>query len=244
MTHDELRDSVPALALNALPPEEEMELRSHIEACAECEHLLEAHSDTAAMLALAAEPMRSSAGLRDRVLRAASETKQITQASVTPISAGRRRMWQERVTLLAAAAALVVAVGLSGWMVSRMKAQNQLIAEQRQAFAVASSPAVDIVSMSSTSNARGARGQIFLPGTSDSAAIIMTGLKDPGKNIYELWLIKGGVPQPVRSFTPDAAGIAVVYMNQTVGSGEGMAVTLENRPDRTAPEGPAILKSA
>ncbi|MGI8426153.1 MAG: anti-sigma factor [Actinomycetota bacterium] len=245
MTHDELREIVPAMALNALPAADEMELRAHLEACAECEHLLGVHRETAAMLALTAEPLDSASALRDRVLKAAKETEQISEASVTQISSvTRRRPWQERTALLAAAAALLVAVGLSGWMASRIKVQNQMIAEQRQAFAAASSPAVDIISMPSTPNARGANGQIFLPDASDSAAIVMTGLKDPGKNVYELWLIRGGVPQAVRSFAPDEAGTAVVYINRTVRSGESMAVTLETKPGRLAPEGPAILKSA
>ena len=44
MNHDELRDLVPIYALDALGGDEELEVRSHLEACQPCRLLLDRKS--------------------------------------------------------------------------------------------------------------------------------------------------------------------------------------------------------
>src|SRR3977135_1153517 len=70
MTHDELRELVPIFALDALDGDEELEVRSHLEACQPCRMLLESHVQAAASLALAAEPVTPPAALRSRLMTA------------------------------------------------------------------------------------------------------------------------------------------------------------------------------
>src|SRR5256885_591496 len=76
MNHDELRDLVPIYALDALGGDEELEVRSHVEACEPCRLLLESHLDAAAGLALAAESVTPPADLRSRLMAAVAASPQ------------------------------------------------------------------------------------------------------------------------------------------------------------------------
>jgi hypothetical protein len=76
VTHDDLRDLVPIYALDALDGDEELEIRSHLEACQSCRLLLESHVQAAASLALAAEPVPPPAALRSRLMTAVASTPQ------------------------------------------------------------------------------------------------------------------------------------------------------------------------
>ncbi|MGH2722296.1 MAG: anti-sigma factor family protein, partial [Actinomycetota bacterium] len=64
MNHDELEGIVPLLALDALDPPEEAEVRAHVAGCDSCRVLLREHLETAAGLALLTEPATPPARLK------------------------------------------------------------------------------------------------------------------------------------------------------------------------------------
>lgn len=68
MNHDELEGLVPLLALDALGPPEEAEVRAHVAGCESCAVLLREHLETAAGLALLAEPATPPAHLKARLM--------------------------------------------------------------------------------------------------------------------------------------------------------------------------------
>jgi len=245
MTHDELREVIPGLALDALMPAEESEVRAHVEQCIECRSALDIHLDTAAMLALAADPKKPSPALKDRILSEANKTAQVvsidSKSPVRPSTVASAR--SRRMTAALASVALLVSVAFSGWLALRFRSQNQIASEQKQALAVASSPTVKTVEMSAASRSN-AKGRIFIPEQGKDAAVVMTGLGDPGSHIYTLWLTSEGAnPIPLKSFAPDQQGLAIVYLGRTVAPQGSMAVTLESSPGHKSPQGPTILSS-
>src|ERR1700704_2952098 len=107
MTHDEIRDLVPIYALDALDGDEELEVRSHLEACQPCRLLLESHVQAAASLALAAEPVTPPAALRSRLMTAVASSSQAPPVTpAVPLRPRRQVTWQ-RVSALVAVAALL-----------------------------------------------------------------------------------------------------------------------------------------
>lgn len=97
-----------AYAMDALPPDEAAAFVQHLDQCPACQQEAAELQITAAQLGLAVT-QAPPAALRDQVLAAVAQTRQIPPATPTrPSSHRRRRTWPR---LLAAAAALVVIVG-------------------------------------------------------------------------------------------------------------------------------------
>src|SRR3977135_202563 len=109
MTHDELRELVPIFALDALDGDEELEVRSHLEACQPCRLLLESHVQAAASLALAAEPVTPPAALRSRLMTAVASTPQAPPSTpAVPLRPHRPVTWERLSAIVAVAAVLVL----------------------------------------------------------------------------------------------------------------------------------------
>jgi anti-sigma-K factor RskA len=97
-----------AYALDALPPEEAAAFTAHLAECSACRQEVAELQATAAQLGLAAA-QPPPAGLRDRVLRAAHETRQIPpMAPPVDLATRRMRRWRRAFAAAAAAAVLVV----------------------------------------------------------------------------------------------------------------------------------------
>lgn len=105
-----------AFALDALPPEEAAAFIAHLAECAACQQEVAELQVTATHLGLTAA-QAPPAGLRDRVLAAAHDTRQVPPVTEpgSPGAAGsqgaltaRRRVWPR---LLVAAAVVLVAIG-------------------------------------------------------------------------------------------------------------------------------------
>lgn len=239
MTHEELKDLIPALALDALEGEELHEARAHVDFCGECAAILAAHGESAAMLALTLPPSTPPPGMRERILGA---------AALAPAPAPARRTGTPRLRLrgLALGAASLVVAGLVGYnlvVASRLADERQMVSRQRQVLDVLGSRYLDTISMSATGDAPHAGGQIFVAERGESAAVVMSGLPDPGGDVYQLWLVRDGRPQPVRAFRPDPKGMAVIMVPAPVDPLEAFVVTLEERAGEEEPRGPQILRT-
>jgi anti-sigma-K factor RskA len=100
-----------AYALDALPPEEGAAFTAHLAECSACRQEVAELQATAAQLGMATAQTPPPA-IRDRVLRAAHETRQVPPVSApTDLADRRRRRWQ-RASLAAAAVAALVLGGL------------------------------------------------------------------------------------------------------------------------------------
>ena len=67
LTHDEAREALDAVALDALDASERMAILAHVHECAECRDELASLERTAAELSYAAAPIAMSPAQRDRV---------------------------------------------------------------------------------------------------------------------------------------------------------------------------------
>jgi anti-sigma factor ChrR (cupin superfamily) len=108
MTHAELRELLPLLALDLLAASERAALAAHLDGgCAECAGDLRAHRATAATLAYDAPPVTAPAALRERVLRACT-------APVTR-DAAVARVWRDWTALPAQDGLSIVRAGEGCW---------------------------------------------------------------------------------------------------------------------------------
>ena len=113
MTHDEIRQALPAFALGALDPHEHAEVAAHVATCDACAAELAAEERVAASIGLDATPVTPPAALRAKVL-ARVKTEPRSSASVAPAVEARaddvRSPWYGGWLM---AASVLLAVGAS-----------------------------------------------------------------------------------------------------------------------------------
>jgi anti-sigma-K factor RskA len=244
MTHDELRDLVPIYALDALDGDEELEVRSHLEACQHCRMLLESHVQAAASLALAAEPVTPPAELRSRLMTAVASTPQALPLPPAVALRPRPPLTWERLSALVAVAALIVLGAFSYRQTRHLHDQERKLSAQNEIFQALASPLATAVPMTGTGTGVNASAELYVSGDKHTAGLVARGLSDPGKNVYQLWLIgNNNVPVPVQAFRPDPSGLALVQIRTNLSNMQGMAVTVEARAGNSTPHGSFVLKS-
>src|SRR5260370_36232715 len=243
MNHDELRDLIPIYALDALGGDEELEVRSHLEACQPCRLLLESHIQAAAALALAAPPVTPPADLRNRLMRAVPASPQAPSLPpAVPLRSLRSVTWQ-RVSALVAVAALLALGAFSYRQTRNLHEQERRLAAQGAIFRALASPLTTAVPLTGTGSGVNASAQLYVSGDKHTAGLVARGLSDPGKKVYQPWLIGNNGPAPVHALRPDSSVIALVRIRTNLSNMQGMADPLEAEAGDSAPQGPLVLQS-
>jgi hypothetical protein len=263
MTHEEIEDLVPLLALDALSPPEELSVRTHVEGCQECAALLREHLETAADLALLAGTVAPPAGLRARLMAEVSAgepagDRVAPPAGAPPLAAApgpgppprlgarlvRSSRWRRTIAGLAAACLLLAAVNYV--IGQRLARQDRMIARQQEILDLISGQPTMV--LKPTGAGAGTTGHVFVK--DGRAAVVLTGLDDSAKGVYELWVIRGGTPAPLKAVEradwQKDKGQAVVLVERGIEGAEGVAVSLEpSAPpaSSSAPRGPILLKT-
>src|SRR3981081_751324 len=244
MTHDELRDLVPIYALDALDGDEELEVRSHLEACQPCRVLLESHVQAAASMALAAEPVTPPAALRSRLMTAVASPPQAPPLTPAAPLRPRQSLTWERLSALVAVAALLPLRAFSYRQPPHLHQQERKLAAQQEFFQALASPLATAVPLTGTGSGVTASAELYVSGDKHTAGLVARGLSDPGKNVYQLWVIgNNNVPVPVQAFRPDSSGLALVQIRTNLSNMQGMAVTVEAKAGNSTPQGSFVLKS-
>jgi anti-sigma-K factor RskA len=233
MTCHEIDELAAAYALGALEPDEERATSEHLATCAEPHVEARTLIDAAQAVPAALDPIEPSNALRARLMSTIAATPQDHAAPVTvpaPAQPVQRRVAVEReaaprrpwwsfgpLPSAVAAVALAAAVGFGAWGVTL----NQQLAERDAALRmVASADAAHAVTGSAGSGwVLESDGQaIFL---ADELAAL------PADQLYELWLIgPEGAPVAVGTLT-DTDGVALVELEQALGTATTFAVTVE-----------------
>jgi anti-sigma-K factor RskA len=151
--------------------------------------------------------------------------------------------WEQIVAALSAAAVLVLGL-FSYSLARRLDDRNRALALQDRMIAGISSPLAVTVPMVAAGSAVNASGRIFVAADRHSGGLVATGLSDPGKRVYQLWLIVDNQPSPLEAFRPDENGNAYVPIAGDLGSMQAMAVTLEQHPNLSKPQGGMVLRTA
>jgi hypothetical protein len=150
--------------------------------------------------------------------------------------------WQ-RLSALVAVAALLALGAFSYRQTRHVHEQERRLAVQAEIFQALASPLTTAVPLTGSGSAVNASAELYVSGDKHTAGLVARGLSDPGKNVYQLWLIENNVPAPVQAFRPDSSGLALLQIRTNLSNMQGMAVTLEAKAGNSTPRGPFVLKS-
>ena len=259
MTCTEVADLAPAFVLGILSPTESDAVRSHLAECPELHaEMAELNSVVPALFATV-EPVAPPAGLKDRIMAAASADLATRRqaapavdperppATAQPRAADTQRpswdfgaLFRRPVWAALAAAALVAALALGAWNVQLRDQVAGLEAYRNGVVEVldeAAKPGAQLAVLSDPSGAPGPTG-LAAVAADGSVAIVMRNLPaTPGTQVYEAWLIGADqVPVAIGGFTVGGSGSAAfLTTHASMGEGVVVALTLEPKEGATAP---------
>lgn len=216
--HDDVEEVIAAGALGGLDDDAAAELlrlrAAHGLDCPDCRRLEAEYREVAGRLAFALDPVPVRPGLEDDVVRAARG----------PGPALGRRPWLRRwVAGVAAAAVLVVAGGVGGFLLGQAGEDGARVAQ-----------------LSGTGT--GSVALVYEPGA-DVSILVGAGLAQPppGKT-YQLWMIRDGTPVSAGTFGAEE-GLTIVRVPADPSGSEAVAVTIEDLPGVAAPSTDPIFSA-
>jgi len=261
--HGELREQIELHAIGALTPAERRAFESHLAGCEECRAQLQSVVAVADALAQAVPQVDPPPSLRSRVLAAVGATDRARGRGFDP--SHRRRAFAP---WLAAAALLVVAVGLAvdtaslrsrvadlerrlAQAMARADSSERRIADAQRATAVAQSqiavltaPDLRRIDLAGQPVSPQSSGRAFW---SRSHGLVFTASNLPplpAGRTYQLWVLTAQ-PAPISAgvFRADSGGRTAELFNTPIDLPEpvGMAVTIEPDGGMPAPTGQKYL---
>jgi len=226
-----LHEQLAAYALDALDDDERSAFEAHLAECEQCREELTDFRETAGMLAYAAEGPAPPDALRERILEQARRERP-SQSVV--VLRPRRAL---RLTAIAAAAAVAAAIGLGIWAASL---SNSLDAE-RSARAAEARAAAILADADSTRIPMGERGELVRSPDGDAVMVVRNLAPAPEGKTYEAWVIDSG--GPIKAGLFEGGGQQIVLLEQPVGEGAMVAVTLEPEGGSEQPTGDILFGS-
>lgn len=237
MTHQELRDLLPAYALDALDPDDARAVQAHLAACPECLRELASLRETAARLAAGVAVMPPPAALKSRIMRSI-EAETPGEAPAPTIPLRPRRPWPQVVAALAAALAVIMTgVSLSltrrvGTLGEQVSTLSERLATQEHVLALLASPSAKTASLAGSVQASvrfvydPARGQ---------GVLVVSDLRDPGAEfVYQLWLVAGQTPESAGVFRPAVGRPIIVPVQADFSRYQAVAISIERGPSGAA----------
>jgi anti-sigma-K factor RskA len=190
----DLHSLMAPYALDALDSDERARFEAHLDQCVDCQVEMAGFMATAVRLGDAVSHTPPPA-LRDRLLAEIAATPQ--QRPVVS-SLGERRTLRRALPRLAMAAAFMIgAVGVGGYVVERDNAQQ----EHAQNVAISRVLGAEDVSTQAKSFDAGGSVKMYSSAAADSAVIIAKGLPSPGEGkVYQVWMIDQAGPTSQGTF--------------------------------------------
>lgn len=261
----EIHGAVGSYVINALDSPETREFEAHLAVCETCRREVVEFSETAAQLGHLVEappPPALRASILSAIrevrplppveVRETSEPEFLPRRmNVAPTSrddasvarqvapvdelAVRRSRRMTRVLAFAAAAALVIALGLGGWVVNLRHNQAQVASGALEAQLLAA-PDLKVVT---TPMKNGGVASFRYSRSLDKAMFVGEGLTAPEQGkAYQLWTIKGPAAVPDRLFAGGQAQKA--WLDGDIQDADGAAVTLEPSGGSKTPTAPIL----
>ena len=213
MTHDELRELIPAYALDALTPGEVREVEAHLPTCEECRHDLRLMREVAGDLAAGVRMVQPPRALRARIFAIAFPR--------------RARPWTLGIAALAAALAVMLA-GVSLSLNQRLTALSERLAAQEQVLALLASPSAKTAALSGSVQAH---VRFVYDPARRQGALVVSDLRDPGAEfVYQLWLVAGQEPQSAGVFRPVPGRPIIVPVAADFSRYQVVAISVERGP--------------
>jgi anti-sigma-K factor RskA len=201
LRHD-LHTLTGAYALDAIEGSERDRFEHHLRRCQPCAGEVHGLHETAGRLAIAVAKVPPPQ-LKERVLAAAAQTRQLPPlAAERGQPQGGRALWP-RLAVAFGAAALAAAIVLGFALSSAQRQLDSARAQERAISAVLTAPGARIVTARSTV---GGTGTVVVATSQEKLIFTATGLPPlPAAKVYQLWLMG---PPRIRSagLLPQAAG--------------------------------------
>ena len=255
----EIHVAVGSYVVNALDETELQAFESHLAVCDTCQREVLEFSETAAHLASLVEVAPPPA-LRASVLTAIKEVRPLPPelpdeapvttpgprraavalvdepAPVTDELARRRGRRGKRLLTLVAAAALVVALALGGWVVGLRQQRETVVADATLMNQLLSAPDVEV---HATTMPDGTRVSFAASKSLNRAALVGDELAVPahGKT-YQLWTVRPSGAVPDRTFSQ--GGTARAWFSGDVRSAIGLALSMEPSGGSQQPTAPIL----
>lgn len=225
-------------ALGALDGPEEERFERHLRRCSACTTEVRGLGETAARLALAGA-VQPPAGLRDRALAAARQTRQLPPVTSERSRRRRRRAstpwpaWMPRLSVTITAISTAGAVILGVTQAATTSQLGHVQAHARAVAAVLGAPDARIA-IGTTS----AGGTVTAVVSQQQRELVLTtdGLRSlPAGQVYELWLMGPAGTQPAGLLPAAQSGRTEPVLTSGLKPGDRMSVTVEpaggsNRP--------------
>jgi anti-sigma-K factor RskA len=227
-----------AYALDALDERERAAFEAHYSACDICSHDVGDFRATLAEMggAAAAAP---SAALKARVMQQISETRQLSPllpAHVVDLATRRRRV---STSLLAVAAAVLLIVGASAFLIGRSSQGDTSFAGSLER--VLAQPDSHMVDLGAVSGAAAGHVRVAWSPTTHETVFIADGLAAPADGkAYELWLIDGSGAVAMHLLDPARNGAVrrILSMDATP---QKWGVTIEPQQGTTVATGDMLF---
>ena len=244
LQHDDLHTLTGSYAVDALPPDELDEFERHLTHCGSCASEVRGLRETAARLALAVAE-QPPAQMRAQVLAAAERTRQLPPITSERPSRGgprsirsarsaraARRVWIPRISVVAAAASVALAVvfGVSQSNTSSRLStlENQLSAARVHNQQVDSVLAQGDLRLVSNKTSVGGQVSAIVSPSAARLVVVTSGLPAlPAGKVYELWLLGPSVAQPSGLLTAGQHGRTVPVVATGYVKGYKLGVTVE-----------------
>lgn len=267
-TNHILQEDLALYAIQALSPEENRQVQTHLDGCAECRAVLAEILGDAALVYMGVEQQAVPEGARQRLLARIQNTQQNSASAPSSVANPAR----EAVRTTPEPPARGSALGWLGWVVAiaaivaaaylgnhNMRLQRQLdqdsaqiaqlsaqAARAQELMDALTSPEAKQITLTETRQAAQPAGHAtYLPNR--GALIFVASHLHPvsASKIYELWLIpaNGKAPLPAGLFRPDARGNASVVLPPLPTGVEAKAfgVTVEDAQGSATPTLPIIM---
>ena len=190
----DLHSLMAPYALDALDADERSRFEAHLDQCVDCQVEMAGFMETAVRLGDAVSHTPPPA-LRDRLLAEISTTPQ--QHPIVSSLAERRTLRRVLPRLVMAAAFLVGAVGVGGFVVERDNAQQ----EHDQNVAISRVIGAEDVATKAKTFDTGGSVKMYSSAAADSAVIIAKDLPSPGAGkVYQVWMIDQAGPTSQGTF--------------------------------------------
>ena len=230
--HEGIEEMMAAQALGGLSAADEAELEllraEHGRECEECRALESAYGEVAGRLAFAADPAPVRTEMADEILARADRDAEVAGPARRALATGQA-MWVRRVAVAAAAALLLVAGGLGGYLFGN---RSQPAAETPGLAALLSHDDARVAPFTGTGT--GNLSVAFRPGHR-VGFVFGSGLAAaPQGRVYELWTFGPGA-KPAPSGTFSGGSPVVVRVGSDLSRARLMAVTVERAPGAKQP---------
>jgi len=233
------RDSVAAYLLGALPEDEVLALRMHLDGCATCRRTLDDLRPAVDALPAAVTPLEAPPALRDRIMAIAESEAELLHAAGPDSNRTPARRARPRRSLRARLQARV-----PGWLVAAPVAACLLLAVAVGVLATGDEGVRSVTASVDRESAPAGRARLEIG--RDGTRLVAQGLPDaPGGRVYQVWLKRSGeTAEPTSAlFAVRSDGSASVSVPGSLEGIDQVLVTAEPRGGSDVPSRQPLVQA-